>query len=85
MTLAVEGPVVIGEVRVVALVESSTRGTGAGSLFAVSGARQPVAVLIRHLDRVFAFTRDGKAMTEAEAERLAPGVLAILNGSPSLE
>lgn len=76
MSVVLEGPVRAGGAVVAALVRQEIVPHGPRPGLAVTGFRQPVALLIRTHGATRAFGPDGAALPPEEVERLRPGTLA---------
>jgi len=76
MKLVLDSPVIIGETVVAAVSQNSISKNMSDRHIAVTGAKLPVALLVKTDDLLIAFNPSGASMTLDDVERLCPGVIS---------
>ena len=73
MTVAMDPPLLRDGLAIAAITRRRVWHLAAGGGLAVSGQKDPLAVLLHDGEALRGFRADGGAMTPAEIERLLPG------------
>lgn len=76
MKFVLDSPVIVGETVVVAVSRNTISKNMSDRHIAVTGAKHPVALLVKSDDLLIALNPSGASMTLDDVERLCPGMIS---------
>ena len=75
MKFVLDSPVIVGETVVAAVSRNTVSKNMSDRHIAVTGAKHPVALLVKCDDQLIALNPSGASMTLGDLERLCPGAI----------
>jgi hypothetical protein len=76
MTFVLDSPVTVGETVVAAVTRNTISKNISDRHIAVTGAKHPVALLVKSDDLLIALNPSGASMTLDDVEKLCPGMVS---------
>ena len=76
MKFVLDSPIIVGEILVAAVCRNTIFENVSDRHIAVTGAKRPVALLVKSDDLLIALNPSGASMTLDDVERLCPGMIS---------